>query len=79
MTHAKTRREWLDQARRKLDECRDLIRQTETTYDPHVPDWDDWQPPEYVGVFQAGEIVGYHCRNHEIATLQAEIDSRRRD
>ncbi len=62
-----------EQAKSKLDEARELIRQTEKPYEPHVSDWDDWEPPEYVGVFQKGEIIGYHCRNHEIETLQRQL------
>ena len=49
------------------------MKQTEREYEPHVPDWDEWQPPEYVGVFKKGQIVGFHCRNDEIARLQAVI------
>ena len=63
------------QAREKLEEARRLIKQTEKAYEPHVPDWDKWEPPEYVGVFKKGEIVGYHCRNDEIERLQKQIDS----
>ena len=66
---------WLDLAREKLDEARQLVEQTEKPYVPHVPDWDEWEPPEYVGVFKAGDIVGYHCRNDEIDRLQNEIDA----
>ena len=61
-------------ARAKLDEAKRLIRQTEKPYEPHHSDWTDWQPPEYVGVFKAGDIVGYHCRNEEIQSLQQAID-----
>ena len=64
-----------DEAQRKLDETRELIRQTEKPYEPHVPDWPDWDPPEYIGVFRKGEIVGYHRRNDEIERLQEQIDS----
>ena len=63
-----------DRAREKLEEARRLVKQTEKPYEPHVPDWDEWDPPEYVGVFKEGEIVGYHCRNEEIERLQREID-----
>jgi hypothetical protein len=38
-----------------------------------VPDWDEWEPPAYVGVYKKGEIVGYHCRNHEIERLEREL------
>ncbi|MCH8047941.1 MAG: hypothetical protein IID44_29960, partial [Planctomycetes bacterium] len=62
-----------DEAGRKLDETKALVKQTEKPYEPHVPDWEDWQPPAYVGVFKEGEIVGYHRRNDEIAALQAAI------
>jgi hypothetical protein len=61
---------WLGQAQQKLGEAKDLIKQTEKPYEPHVHDWDEWGPPEYLGVFKAGEIVGYHCRNGEIERLQ---------
>ena len=59
-----------EQAQQKLDEAKTLIKQTEKPYVPHVPDWNEWKPPEYVGVFKAGDIVGYHCRNGEIERLQ---------
>ncbi|MEM7795567.1 MAG: hypothetical protein AAF579_14090 [Cyanobacteria bacterium P01_C01_bin.118] len=61
------------QARTKLDEAKALIKQTERPYVPHVPTWDEWEPPEYVGVFKKGEIVGYHRRNGEIAELEERI------
>ena len=64
-----------DRAREKLEEARRLIKKTEKPYEPHVPDWDEWQAPEYVGVFKEGEIVGYHCRNDEMERLQKQIDS----
>ena len=51
------------------------MEQTEKPYEPHVSDWKDWEPPEYVGVFKEGDIVGYHCRNDEIECLQTEINS----
>ena len=39
-------------AQQKLDEARELIRQTKKPYEPYVPDWDEWKPPEYVGFFK---------------------------
>ncbi|MFT5322329.1 MAG: hypothetical protein ACI8P0_000164 [Planctomycetaceae bacterium] len=63
-----------EQAQQKLDEAKTLIKQTEKPYVPHVPDWDEWEPPEYVGVFKEGDIVGYHCRNGEIERLQKLLD-----
>ncbi len=33
-------------------------------------------PPEYIGVFKKGDIVGYHRRNPEIEALQQAIDQR---
>ena len=62
------------QAKKKLDETRELIRQTEKPYVPHKPDWADWDPPAYIGVFKEGDIVGYHRRNPEIEALQQAID-----
>ena len=62
------------QAKEKLDETRDLIRQTEKPYVQHEPDWADWDPPDYIGVFKEGDIVGYHRRNPEIEALQQAID-----
>ena len=59
----------------KLEEAEDLVKQTEKPYEPHVPDWEEWEPPKYVGVFKKGDIVGYHCRNDEIERLQKQIDS----
>ncbi|MDJ0707048.1 MAG: TIR domain-containing protein [Leptolyngbyaceae cyanobacterium MO_188.B28] len=61
------------QAQAKLEEAKALVKRTERPYEPHVPDWDEWEPPVYVGVFKAGEIVGYHRRNGEIAELAVEI------
>ena len=66
-------REEHDEARRTLDEAQALVKKTEKRYEPHVPDWDEWEPPAYVGVFRKGEIVGYHCRNDEIAALDEEL------
>ena len=63
------------QAPGNLDEARRLVKQTKRPYEPHVPDWEEWEPPEYVGVFKKGDIVGYHCRNDEIERLQKQIDS----
>jgi len=63
-----------EQAQQKLDEAKTLIKQTEKPYVPHVPDWDEWEPPEYVGVFKEGDIVGYHCRDGEIERLQKLLD-----
>ena len=70
----RTQSEWIEQARHKLAEARERIRQTEKPCEPHVPDWLEWQPPAYIGVFQKGDIVGYHCRNDEIKRLQQVID-----
>ncbi len=64
-----------EEARTKLEEAKALVKRTERPYEPHVLDWDEWEPPAYVGVFKAGEIVGYHRRNGEIAELEAEIES----
>ncbi len=61
------------QARTKLDEAKALVKQTERPYEAHVPTWDEWEPPEYIGVFKEGEIVGYHRRNGEIADLEKQI------
>ena len=63
---------WLEKAREKLDETKRLVQQTEKLYEPHVP---DWEPPEYVGVFKKGDIIGYHCRNADIEYLEARINS----
>ena len=62
-----------DEARRKLGEAQALVKKTEKPYEPHVPDWDEWEPPEYVGIFRKGEIVGYHRRNDEIAALDEAL------
>ena len=62
-----------DQAHTKLDEAQALVKQTERPYEPHIPTWDEWDPPEYVGIFKPGEIVGYHRRNGEIAELEETI------
>lgn len=62
-------------AREKLDATKRLVKESEKTYEPHIPDWKDWEPPEYIGVFKKGNTVGYHCRNAKIDRLQAEIDA----
>ena len=64
------RPDYISLAREKLDEARRLVEQTEKPYEPHVPDWDEWEPPEYVGVFKKGDIIGYHCRDGEIDRLE---------
>ena len=43
-------------------------------YEPHVLEWDQWEPRQYVGVFKKGEIVGCFCRNYEIERLQQMVD-----
>ncbi len=58
-----------DQARTKLAEAKALVQRTEAPYEPHIPTWAEWQPPEYIGTIQPGEIVGYHRRNGAIAEL----------
>lgn len=73
-TSAGPAKNFCEQAQRKLDEARNLVEQTER---PHVPDWDEWEPPEYVGAFKAGEIVGYHCRYGEIERIQKLLDEGR--
>ena len=75
----RTQSDWLTMAREQLAEAMQLVKQTERPYEPHKPMdeiWDGdkkWEPPEYVGVFKKGEIVGYHCRKDEIARLQREL------
>ena len=66
---------WLELAREKLAETKELIRKTEKPYEPHVPDWEEWEPPEYVGVFKPGQIVGYHCRDEEIRWLEKALEN----
>ncbi|MEM6252833.1 MAG: AAA family ATPase [Cyanobacteria bacterium P01_D01_bin.156] len=61
------------QARIKLDEAKALVKKTEQPYIPYVSTRDEWEPPEYIGLFKEGEIVGYHRRNGEIAELEEQI------
>lgn len=70
----RTESDWLRLAREKLVEAKQLVQETEKPYEPHVPDWDAWERPEYVGVFKKGNIVGYHCRNDEIERLEQFLD-----
>ena len=74
----------LQLAREKLDETKALVKQTEKPYEPYEPMdeiWEDhpegkkWDPPSYIGVFEKGDIVGYHCRNQEIQYLEEVINS----
>jgi len=53
--HTKAQSEWLEMARENLDETKRLIQQSEKSYEPHVPDWPEWEPPEYVNVFKKGD------------------------
>ena len=62
-----------EQAMRKLSETRQLIRRTEKPYDPQIVSWQDWQPGDYINVFQPAEIVGYHRRNPEIESLKRKL------
>jgi hypothetical protein len=61
------------QARHQLDEAKARVKQTERPYEPHIPTWDEWEPPEYIGVIQKGDIVGYYRRNREIALLEGQV------
>ena len=61
-----------DAARERLELAKELIKKTEKPYEPHIPDWDEGEPPSYVGLFKEGQIVGYHPRNPEIAELAGE-------
>ena len=65
-----------DAARESLELAKGLVKKTEKPYEPHIPDWDEWEPPDYVGVFQEGEIVGYHRRNPEIADLEKVLEGK---
>ena len=56
-----------------LERAQALIKKTERPYEPHRPDWAEWKPPEYVGVFQAGTIVHYARRDPAIENLKARI------
>ena len=78
----RTQSDWLEMAREKLAKTKGLIQQTEAPYEPYTPMneiWEDhpegetWNPPGYVGVFKKGDIVGYHCRNEEIAWLEQRL------
>ena len=60
--------------RQALAEAQALVKKTEKPYEPHVPDWDEWEPLEYVNVIGKGEIVGYHRRNDEIAALDEALE-----
>jgi len=72
LARAVSSQQWLLLAREKLDEVKRLVKQMEK---PYAPDWKEWKPPEYVGVFKKGDIVGYHCRNGEIERLQTMIEA----
>ena len=49
-----------------------FVKKTEQPYEPYIPDWDEWEPPTYVGVYEEGEMVGYYRRNPEIEVLGME-------
>ena len=60
----------LEQLSKGLEQA--LIMKTEQPYEPHISDWDEWEPPSYVSVYEQGEIVGYYRRNPEIEVLGME-------
>ncbi|MEM9365944.1 MAG: hypothetical protein AAGD07_08095 [Planctomycetota bacterium] len=73
---------WLAMAREKLEETKTLIKKTEKPYEPHEPTpeiWEgtdkEWDPPSYVGFIPKGTIIGYHCRNPEIAWLESQLQA----
>jgi len=55
LARAVSSQQWLLLAREKLDEVKRLVKQMEK---PYAPDWKEWKPPEHVGVFKKGDIVG---------------------
>jgi tetratricopeptide (TPR) repeat protein len=63
----------IPQAREKLAEAKALVKRTQAPYEPHVPDWAEWQPPETIGVLQPGEVVGYYRRNGELGELERRL------
>ena len=63
----------LQGARESLERAKRLIKRTDKPYGPHVPDWAEWRPPEYVGVFKKGDIVGYQRRDAEIEQLEKAL------
>jgi hypothetical protein len=63
-----------DAAREQLARAKTLVKETESPYVPYEPDWEEWDPPEYIGVIQAGEIVGYHRRNDELRELEEALE-----
>lgn len=60
----------LEQLSKGLEQV--LVKKPEQPYEPHIPDWAEWEPPSYVGVYEEGEIVGYYRRNPEIEVLEME-------
>ena len=69
---------WLDRPGEKLAEVRRFVEQTEKPYEPHVPDWDDWQPPNKLVPSTKATPSATHCRNDEIDRQQTEIDAQDR-
>ncbi|MCF6286713.1 MAG: hypothetical protein L3K26_16195, partial [Candidatus Hydrogenedentes bacterium] len=66
-------------ARAALVHAKELVKQTEVLYVPHLPTWKGGKPLEYEGVrydnvFKEDEIVGYHRRNPEIAVLERALE-----
>ena len=64
--HYQSRQQWS----KRLEKV--LVKKTEQPYEPHIPDWDEWEPPSYVGVYKEGEMVGYYRRNPEIEVFGME-------
>ena len=62
-------------AKKNLDRARGLVHQTDKPYEAYQLTWEDWDPPESIGVFQPGESVGYHCRDAEIERRQLRVVS----
>lgn len=52
------------------DGAQRLVKQTEKPFDPHVPDQEDWAPPEYLGVLNERDIVGHHSATVESVAFE---------
>ncbi len=61
---------WRDRAWLQIEVVKSLIKQTEKAYQPFLSESKIGRLPKYVGVFKRNTIVGYHCRNDEIAQFE---------
>ena len=67
---------YTDRAQSTLAEARKLVKSTERTYKNEVVSPEANDPVELSGLFNEGDLIGYHRRNEEITFLEQELDGK---